>query len=429
MARIPRRSFLAGAAGLSAAALAGGLSGCGSQTSISSDPSELVLWYWDRSISRELLGQAAQQIPGTDKHLRADIIGGTFDQKLRTSLAGNAYIPDITAINSNVALYFPNEDMFFDLNEFGAAEAEDEFFEWKWQLGVTPTNRFCFWPMDSGPTGFYYRQDIFAEANLPTEPEDVGEAIKTWEGFIELGQKLRKNADAFTMITGAKIFQQYVNASAERYFDKEGNPLYMDEGSAVRQAWDTAVAAIDAGICGNQQNETDQNAAWSSGKTAGQIEAVWWAEILMDTAPDTEGNWRIAQQPVRAGNSGGSFLCLPKTSKDPQAGYEFMRWLTTPENQALAFNELRLFPSTHDAFTGGKMQSTGKFFGDQDYADVFLTAAEQVPTAFISTYETQAAYFDSEMINVESAGKDPDRAWDDAVEQTNRTLAKRGVEV
>jgi cellobiose transport system substrate-binding protein len=426
----PRRSFLAGAAGLGALAAAGGLSACGSQVSISNDPKELVLWYWDRSADPKLLAQAAKEIPGTNGYrLRADVIGGTFDTKLRTSLAGNAFIPDLTFINSNVSLYFPNQDLFHDLNSLGAEKYRQLYFDWKWQLGVTPTNRFCFFPLDTGPTGFYYRKDVFDKAKLPSDPDSVGEAIKTWDGYIELGQKLKKNVGSFMEITAGQIFGQYINASAERYFDKAGRPLYMNPTSTIRDAWDVAVKAVKAGVTGNQQNGTDQNAAWTTGKTAGHIEAVWWAQILADTAPDTKGKWRLASQPVRAGNSGGSFVCIPHTSKNPEAAFAFITWLNNPQNQAQAFNNMQLFPSAKDSFTSGTMKSNTGFFGDQDPLQFFLKAAEQVPTSFISTYETQAQYFGTEITNVESGGKDPERAWDDAVNQTNRTLRKRGIDV
>lgn len=429
MSGFSRRSLLAASAGLGAAALAGGLSGCGRQTSISNDPQELVFWYWDRSMSDKLLAEAKQNIPGTDKRLRADIIGTGFDRKLRTSLAGNAYIPDISAINSNVSLYFPNEELFLDLNDFGAQESKSLYFDWKWQLGTTPTGRQCFWPMDAGPTGYYYRRDVFEKAGLPTEPDQVSAAIRSWDDFIALGEQLKGKAKSFAVTHANTIFGQVINASPERYFDKDGNRLYETDGNHIRQAWDIAVKAIQAGISGGLQNDTDRNAAWTSGRAAGHIEAVWWAEILKDTAPDTEGLWGLAEQPVRPGNSGGSFLCLPYTSKDPEAAFEFIRWITTPDHQALAYNEMQLFPSTHDAFTGDKLKSELKFFGDQDPVAFFLKSAESVPTSFISTYETQAAYFDSEITNVESGGKDPERAWQDAVEQTNRTLEKRGVEL
>ena len=117
------------------------------------------------------------------------MIGGTFDTKLRTSLAGKAYIPDITAVNSNCALYFTNEDLFVDLNTLGAERFKDDFFGWKWQLGTTPTGRFCFWPMDTGPTGLYYRSDLFETAGLPTDPDEVGESIKTWDQLHRAGRQ------------------------------------------------------------------------------------------------------------------------------------------------------------------------------------------------------------------------------------------------
>lgn len=426
MTRWSRRGFL-GLGG--AAAAAGLLPGCGGQTSISADPLELVLWYWQRSISPELLEQAAEQIPGTDKRLRADTIGGTFDTKLRTSLAGGSYIPDISAINSNCSLYFLAEDKFIDFNEFGAREVEADYFPWKWQLGTTPTGRFCFWPMDTGPTGFFYRNDLLEEANLPSEPEAVGAATRTWDEWIELGEKLRTNSDRALINAGNMVYNQFINASAERYFDEQNQPLYSRDGSAVREAWDTAVKAIQAGITARQvSNESGgQNAAWVSGKTVGNIQGVWWGEIIKDTAPETEGNWRIASQPVKPGNSGGSFLAVPTACKDPEAAVAFIRWLTTPENQAVTFNDVQLFPSSPASFTSGTIRDESGFFGDQDALEFFAEAAETVPTTFVSTYEAQIGAFAREINNVETGGKDPERAWDDAVSLTDRVLAKRGV--
>lgn len=429
---LPRRSVLTGLAGLTGlgALSAVGLTGCGSRTSISSDPKELVLWYWDRSANPRFLRQAAQEIPGTDGvRLRADLVGGTFDTKLRTSLAGDAYIPDLTFINSNVSMYFPNQEMFLDLNELGAQDYKHLYFDWKWELGVTPTNRFCFYPLDTGPSGYFYRNDIFARAGVDADPDSVSDQIKTWDGFIELGQKVRKNTGSFMIVQGATIFKQYINASSERYFDKAGKPLYLQPDSTVRKAWDVAVQAIRAGICGNQAIETDQNAAWSSGRTAGHIEGNWWAEILADTAAGTKGKWRLAFQPIRPGSSGGSFVCLPRTCKNPEAAFSFMTWLTSPEHQAQTFTEMQLFPSTIDAFASDRIKSNNSFFGGQDLLGFFQKCAEAVPTAFISTYETQAEYFTDELVNVESGGKDPERAWDDAVEQTRKVLNKRGVDI
>ncbi|GAA1317162.1 extracellular solute-binding protein [Brachybacterium tyrofermentans] len=209
------------------------LAGCGSDPTISEDPDELVLWFWDRSASRDLLEQASQEIPGTDRHLRADVIGTSFDTKLRTSLAGDAYIPDITYINSNNALYFTNEDLFLDLSELGADSVKDDYYEWKWNLGTTPTGRFCFFPLDIGPTGYFYRQDIFEEAGLPSTPAEVSAAITTWEDWIALGTELKGAADAFLVNDALNVFEEFLNASPERFFDTDDKALYLGSSRFV----------------------------------------------------------------------------------------------------------------------------------------------------------------------------------------------------
>ncbi|SLM95266.1 putative sugar ABC transporter, substrate binding protein [Corynebacterium xerosis] len=421
--RPSRRSLMLGA-GLLPLALAG----CGSDPTISEDPDELVLWFWDRSASRDLLEQASQEIPGTDRHLRADVIGTSFDTKLRTSLAGDAYIPDITYINSNNALYFTNEDLFLDLSELGADSVKDDYYEWKWNLGTTPTGRFCFFPLDIGPTGYFYRQDIFEEAGLPSTPAEVSAAITTWEDWIALGTELKGAADAFLVNDALNVFEEFLNASPERFFDTDDKALYLRPDSAVRQAWDTSVAAVEAGVTAKipRERDTDRNAAWASGRTAGNIGAAWWAQVLQQSAPDTAGAWRLASQPVRPGNSGGSFAALPHTCKDPEAALAFITWINSPENQAAAYQDESLFPSTPASFED--LTYSGDFYGDQDPLAFFSTAAESVPSSFISNAETFImGKFVLELSNVETSGKDSEAAWNDAIGQAERVLLKRGV--
>ncbi|MFC0673424.1 ABC transporter substrate-binding protein [Brachybacterium hainanense] len=428
--RPSRRSLLHGAAGLlGAGSLAPALTGCGSPESISEDPEELVLWYWDRSASPVLLEQAAEQIPGTSKRLRADVIGTSFDTKLRTSLAGSAYIPDITYINSNNALYFRNEDMFLDLDELGAQDVKDDYYPWKWDLGLTPTGRFCFFPLDIGPTGFFYRKDVFEDAGLPSDPEEVAAETTTWEAWIALGTALHAATGSFLVNNAANVYTAVLDSSPERYFDADDAPLYIRSGSAVRGAWDTAVSAIEAGITAKipTDRDTDLNAAWTSGRTAGNIGAAWWTQVLAETAPDTAGAWRLAAQPVRAGNNGGSFAAIPRTCKDPEAAMAWILWNNSPANQAFTYEDVQLFPSCPASFE--TLSSQSDFFGGQDPLEFFSTAAETVPSSFISTWETLiGSTFTTELANVETSGKDPERAWDDALAQAERVLAKRGVE-
>jgi cellobiose transport system substrate-binding protein len=427
---LTRRQLLTGAAALGlSTAMAGLLSGCSSGSSISTDPDQLVLWYWSRGVNTKLLQRASRSIPGSPHmSIRGDNVGATnYDTKFRTSLAGHAYIPDIASVNSNCSLYFPDEQLFVDLNDHGASKVKSRYYDWKWTLGTSPTGRQVFWPMDTGPTGFFYRNDVFGKAGLPTDPTELTAGIRTWDDWIRAGQQLKKRTNAAMIMNAPTVFTQYIGASKVRYFDKDDQPLFEHDDGTVKQAWDTAVRAAKAGVTGNLQTTTDQNAGWVSGKVAGHIEGAWWTQVLHDTAPATKGKWRIARQPERPGSSGGSFLCVPSTCKDPDAAVDFISWLTDPTNQAASYNDIQLFPSTPASFTDGTMTYGQRFFGDQDPLDFFGKVAPDVPVSYVSTYESHVTAFTTEMTNVEAGGKDPDRAWRDAVDETNRELEKQGV--
>lgn len=424
MTTVSRRSLLAG--GLAMAGL--GVAGCARDPSISADPHELVLWYWSRSISDKLLGVAKKQIPGTSSRIRADLVGTNFDVKLRTSLAGGAYIPDVTGLNSNVSLYFPNESQFVDFNEFGAQDLKADYLPWKWQLGVTPTDRFCFWPMDTGPTGFYYRADLMDKLGLPSAVDDVSASIRTWDSYLDLGRELRQKGNLAIAANATVIFTQVINASETRYFDPSGKPIFTAAGSTVRQAWEIAVKAAQAGVTAKLQTDTEVGSGYNSSKVAANIEAVWWIDILKDLAPDTSGQWRVARQPVRPGNSGGSFLGVPKVCKDPESAFKFVSWLTSPSNQVVSYGDVDLFPSAVRALKDPTLAKPDKFFGGQDVFDLFQKSAQQVPVSFVSPYENKVnTAITTELVNVELGQKTSDQGWRDAMNLTNRQLKKKGL--
>jgi len=426
--QVSRRTFLAGALGMAGLVAAGALSGCAPSVSVSADPDVLTLWYWNLSIADSLLAQARKGIPGTGRRLATDKIGGNFDVKLRTSLAGQAYIPDVSALNSNVATYFPIEDQFLDMNELGAGRYRDQYLDWKLALGVTSTGRQCFWPMDTGPTALWYRRDVWDKAGLDSDPDAVTAAMTDWDAWIETGKQLRKNADASIIINAQQAYNAVLSASAERYFAKDGTRLYDKDGSAVRKAWDVAVQAGKAHITSKAYTDTEKNSSLSAGHTVSNVEAVWWGPQLQAAAPHQSGTWGVAHQPGPPGNNGGSFLTIPKTSKDPEAAFALITWLTSPENQVVTYQESSLFPSTPASFGSIRPDAPNKFCGGQPITRTFVEAAKEVPTTFISPYEsTVGDGVNLELTNIETQGKDPERAWDDAMARADRQLKKKGL--
>jgi cellobiose transport system substrate-binding protein len=424
--QLSRRALLGALGALGVAVSPGVLGACGAQTNFTD---RLTLWMWLNSCSPDLLASIANGIPGTNGvKFRPDVIGGDFKSKLLTTLAGRSHVPDLTFINADIATYFPNANQFVDLYTMGARKHQKEFLPFKWNFGVTPGGQMIGYPMDTGPTALFYRRDIFDKAGLPTEPHAVAAAVPTWDKYLELGQELRKVGKGIAITpTISALYTQVMAQSAKQYVTPDGQPIYAQDH--VRRAWDLAVKAHQMKVSNNAQQSTDQTAALSNGKTAAQVNAVWWVVAGPEQlAPNTKGNWQVCPAPGGAGNYGGSFVSITKYCKNPEAAWKFIEWLENEKNEVRNLSEMFLFPSRYDALASDAISKPYKFFGGQPILEQFAAAAKKVPLIYYSPYDSIISTpINDELTNVEATGKNPDRAWKDAMSQIKRELGRVGV--
>ncbi|MEU8226817.1 ABC transporter substrate-binding protein [Kribbella sp. NPDC048915] len=421
---LSRRHFLA--AGLSAAAAT--LTGCGSRSSLGGSD-ELSMWTWVGSVNDDLIAKAEQAIPGYDgMKLAMTRIGSNYKTKVLTALAGKSLVPDIVAINDDVATYFPNADQFHDLFELGAKDLEKDFLAWKWKLGITPDNKMMAYPMDTGPTALFYRSDIFTKAGIDIDPAAVAEVAPDWDTYIALGKKLKQAVPGSAITDNIQgIYDYRMAQQSKRYMSPDGQ--YLGDQDHVREAFDLAVRVVREGLSANAQNSTDKNAVVTNGKLVAFNAAVWWAQLgPKNAAPKTKGLWRVTAAPGGAGNRGGSFLAITKYCKNPEAAFAFISWLESAKNQAQAFLDPVLFPSTPATYTDPTLTAPDPFFGGQRIVDVFAESAKKYPGAYFSPYDSIIGTpIGKELVNVEASGKDPDAAWADAQRQIERELTRAGA--
>ena len=425
---LTRRSFLAVTAALGATAL--GVGACTSPTT--ANPGKLTLWYSSNGLSEKVLGEAVARFP--EQHLVPSKVSGELKQRLLAALSGEAYLPDITMIGDDISTYFAAADRFVDLNNVGAQQDQDRYLDWKWQAGRTPGGVQLGFPIDIGPAALYYRHDLFREAGLPSEPDEVAAAVSTWDDYFEFGKRAQEKLPGRYMITDTKtVFTYSLAQESKKYLDKQNR--YLSDQSQVRRAWDRAVQAfrmgLTAGYAGNASSSgdsIDRNAAWSTGKELSFVSASWITGSLKQAAPNTSGNWHLCRPPGGPGNQGGSFLAITRYCPDPQGAYEVVKWILGPENQPRTYLELGLFPSSPAVYDDPRLLQPEEFFGGQSTMSVFGAVAKEVPAVYFSPYDiTISDTYTDELTNVESAGKDPDRAWDDANRLVERLLRRQGV--
>lgn len=401
------------------------LTGCGKQAEGEGDIGKitLTLWYWNRSIDDELLKQVEKQFPHI--RLKAEKIGGDFKAKLMSAFAARSGAPDIVGLNDWIANFFPNKDQFVNLFDYGSKELEPLYLDWKWKQTITPDGSYQIaLPMDTGPTALFYREDLFRQAGLPTDPQEVGAKLKTWDDYLAAGRQLKDKfqGKVYMFDNINNVFGQVLAQSDKMYFDRSDR--FIGDQTHVKRAWDLAVKVHQLGLSAKIDGWTPEwNAAMNNGAVASFIGAVWMKQIVKDAAPDTAGKWRIARAPGGDGNNGGSFIAITKQSKHPKEAFEVIKWLMNPENQLNSLGTMNLFPSTPSIFGDPKMTLPEPFFGNQRTNEIFIESARNVKAAYFGPKHSIAdSIFKQELSGVEKQGKSPDEAWRNALKRIEKEL-------
>src|SRR5665648_511849 len=108
--------------------------------------------------------------------------GGDAYQAFSTALEAGSGAPDVMMIEAEFLGQYTIRVLAVDLAPYGAAELEGEYTEGAW-ADVTEAEAVYAIPVDGGPMGLLYRQDIF---------DEYGVAVPTtWEEFATAAQQLK----------------------------------------------------------------------------------------------------------------------------------------------------------------------------------------------------------------------------------------------
>ncbi|MFJ5260299.1 ABC transporter substrate-binding protein [Streptomyces sp. NPDC088387] len=425
--RLSRRGLLrAGLATTAASALGGLTAGCAVPTG--STGRNMVLWYWSGGLSDTVVKNATARYDA-DVDLKAIQIGGYYRSKLLTTMAGGAHIPDIAGLKGeDMASYLPNADQFVDLRDLGADRYRDQYLPWKWDQAIADDGSMIGFPIDCGPVAHYYQPAVFEKAGLPFEPADVSRELDTWDAFFDAGERLKRALPGTYILTDVtSVFDMSVNQGTRRYVDKDRN--FIGDGEHVRTAWARAVDAKRRRIVSDLVSGTpDQLSAVEDGKLPSQLNASWNTGDLKLGVPKTKGRWRVADCPGGPSNIGGSFLAITRACREPERAFEIITWTLNAANQAQGFVDAGLFPSSPASYTLPKLREPDPFFGGQATIDVFGPAAEKIPVAYNSPYDVALSTpIKDELKNVGVLGKNPERAWEDAMSKCRRIAKHLGV--
>lgn len=340
-------------------------------------------------------------------------------ESLAQYLVANNGAPDITAIDEGYIVKFRNmSDKFVNVLDMpGGKDREKDYLPWKWQQSMNADKTVNIGlGTDIGGQAMCYRRDLFEKAGLPTDRAEVSKLWPDWNAFIETGKKYvakagggKKFVDDAVNIFNPVLAQQQVG-----YFDTQEN-MVLDGGPKV--AWDTANAALTAGISANLAAWSPEwNAGFANGKFAVLACPAWMLGHIQTQAPKTKGKWDIASIPGAGGNWGGSFLAIPKQSKNQAEAWEFIQWYTAAAQQLQIFKTVGNMPSQPALWTDPAFLDYKKdFFNNAPVGVIFSETAKNLQPQYLGKKNGEVRDAIQKVLQKVQQGKtDSAKGWEEA---------------
>jgi len=305
--------------------------------------------------------------------------------KFSTAIESGSGAPDVIMLEAEVLSSFSIRDALVDLSEYGAADVQGDYTEGAWK-DVSSGSAVYGIPVDGGPMGMLYRQDILDEHGIA--------APTTWDEFAAAAQAL-KDAGAPGVLANfppnGRAFTQalFAQAGSVPFVYDSAEPLQLgidvaDEGSKKVLAYWEDLAAKDL-VAVDEAFTADYNTKLVDGSYAIYVAAAWGPGYLQGLeGSDETAQWRAAPipqwdaaAPVQA-NWGGSTFAVTSQAEDPEAAAIVAKEIFgTEEAWKIGIEQAALFPLWKPVLESDYFRDLEyPFFGGQQInKDVFLDAA------------------------------------------------------
>lgn len=364
-----------------------------------------------------LLDQYMKENPNV--RIEAEVAGDeqTYYTALQTHLAAGSGLKDIQGIEIGRAKELADTQAakFTDLS---GVKGADHFLPWKLSQVTAKDNKVIGFGTDIGPMAVCYRKDMFEQAGLPTDREEVA---KLWEGdwskYVEAGKAFKKgtkNDKVAFMDSASGLFNAMIYGNSEQFYNESGELIYQDN-PAVTEAWKLAAEAGGTGLTAKlRQFQPGWDPGLANSTFATAVCPAWMLGHISEKAgPANKGKWDVAKAPKGA-NWGGSFLGVIDKSPVKEEAKKLVAWLTAPEQQESIFKKLGNFPSSQEALKAPAVTGAeSEYFSDAPIGKIFGEAAQEIPDKQVLGRKdgTIKDIFSQGLTLIESQGKSPDEAW------------------
>ena len=305
---------------------------------------------------------------------------GDHHNALTTALATGSGAGDVTCVEVGFVAKFGESGGLEDLLKapYNGKQHQSKVTAYAWAQATNPDGGMYVFPADIAPGTLFYREDILKKAGVT-----ASQLNKSWDSYIAAGKKIKDKTGAYLLHNAGFVAQAYIRAKVSNgeslFFDAKGQPVLTSARfvQALTLAKQVRDAKLDANIAEWSPEWTD---GLNKGRIATQPFGAWFEGTMRGLIPDTAGKWRSVDLPEKSyATWGGSFMAIPKQSKQKELAWEFLKFFAlNKEVQLNSFKVNSSLPSLKAAQSDALFRQPVEFLGGQVARPMWVRAANNV---------------------------------------------------
>ena len=417
--------------------------GCGNSETADSSGNEsangkttLDFWsFWGSGARQEVIEEIIDDFNASQDKIEVKYSyqpwGDIWTKSLSSITAGNP--PDVIVQDINSVAQRAEAQQATNLSEYIEEGFSDEFFPQLWDTVEYEGDAYAV-PFNTDTQVIFYNKTLFKEAGISEE-----QLPQTWEELETVARKLDvKNGDDFERIG----FYPLWNLGADVWaLNADDGVSWFDKDENVKIDTDNKVEALEwildwqeyygQDTINRLEAEFGSGVAdpFISGLVAMRAQNINYYSSLAENAPD-DFEFGVIQIPEKESGSGhwswggGFVLEVPYGAKDPEASYEFIKYLSTPEVQEKfgekSFDIMANRTANENLVNNDNLDENGQMIyqmADENFANTVITPVPLTAPDFSSLVNEQ---IDQIMLGSKTPAEglaDAQKAVEDLVEQ------------
>lgn len=417
--------------------------GCGNSETADSSGNEsadgkttLDFWsFWGSGARQEVIEEIIDDFNASQDKIEVKYSyqpwGDIWTKSLSSITAGNP--PDVIVQDINSVAQRAEAQQATNLSEYIEEGFSDEFYPQLWDTVEYEGDAYAV-PFNTDTQVIFYNKTLFKEAGISEE-----QLPQTWEELETVARKLDvKNGDDFERIG----FYPLWNLGADVWaLNADDGVSWFDKDENVKIDTDNKVEALEwildwqeyygQDTINRLEAEFGSGVAdpFISGLVAMRAQNINYYSSLAENAPD-DFEFGVIQIPEKESGSGhwswggGFVLEVPYGAKNPEASYEFIKYLSTPEVQEKfgekSFDIMANRTANENLVNNDNLDENGQMIyqmADENFANTVITPVPFTAPDFSSLVNEQ---IDQIMLGSKTPAEglaDAQKAVEDLVEQ------------